>query len=184
MKTVLVQIYAALVAFRDYVIREWLLYVPFHVFRKSIIKLICKHIGSHTNFLMGVELRVPKNISIGNNSVINKRVLLDARGGQILIGNNVDIAQETNIWTLEHNVHDDFHRTKGGDVIIEDYVWIASRVTILPGVTIGKGAVIASNSVVTKDVPSMAIVGGIPAKVIGERKSKLKYTLNYQPWFR
>ena len=133
---------------------------------------------------MGVEFRKPRNISIGSNTVINKKVLLDGRGGQLIIGNNVDIAQETNIWTLEHDVNDDFHTDKGGDVVIEDYVWIASRVTILPGVTIGKGAVVASNAVVTKDVPSMGIVGGIPAKIIGQRKSKLLYKLNYQPWFR
>jgi maltose O-acetyltransferase len=100
-----------------------------------------------------------------------------------VIGNNVDIAQETNIWTLEHDIHDDYHRDKGGDVIIEDYVWIASRVTILPGVTIGRGAVIAANAVVTKDVPSMAVAGGVPARVIGERKSKLRYTNKYAPWF-
>ena len=133
---------------------------------------------------MGVEFRKAKNITIGYNSVINKKVLLDGRGGQLIIGNNVDIAQETNIWTLEHDVHDDYHTDKGGKVTIEDYVWIASRVTILPGVKIGRGAVIAANSVVTKDVRAMAIVGGIPAKIIGERKSKLKYTLNYHPWFR
>ena len=160
------------------------MYVPLHSFRKSIIRLQFKNVGRQTNFLMGVEFRNPKNISIGSNSVINKRVLLDGRGGQLVIGNNVDIAQETNIWTLEHDVHNDYHKDKGGDVIIEDYVWIASRVSILPGVTIGRGAVIAANSVVTKDVPSMAIVGGIPAKIIGERKSKLIYTLNYQPWFK
>jgi acetyltransferase-like isoleucine patch superfamily enzyme len=168
----------------DYIIREWLMFVPFHFFRKSIIELKFKSVGNRTNFLMGIEFREPKNISIGSNSVINKRVLLDGRGGKLKIGNNVDIAQETNIWTLEHDVHDDFHKDKGGDVIIEDYVWIASRVTILPGIKIGKGAVVASNSVVTKDVASMTIVGGVPAKKIGVRKSNLKYSLNYQPWFR
>jgi len=133
---------------------------------------------------MGIEFRSPKNISIGNNSVINKKVLLDGRGGQLIVGNNVDIAQETNIWTLEHDVHSDSHSTTDGDIIIEDYVWIASRATILPGVTIGKGAVVASNAVVTKDVPPMTIVGGIPAEEIGTRKSKLEYNLNYQPWFK
>jgi len=132
---------------------------------------------------MGLEVRNGKNISIGNNCVFNKKVLLDGRGGRLIIGNNVDIAQETNIWTLQHDVHDDMHGNDGGDVIIEDYVWIASRVTILPGVRIGKGAVVASNSVVTKDIPSMSIVGGIPAKIIGERRSGLKYQLFYQPWF-
>ncbi|WKK67358.1 acyltransferase [Lutimonas zeaxanthinifaciens] len=184
MKNFLLKIYLPLKCFIDYLIREWLMYIPFHRFRKGIIKLQCKHVGKSTNFLMGIELRVPKNISVGNNSVINKNVLLDGRGGSLIIGSNVDIAQETNIWTLEHDIHDDYHIDRGGDVIIGDYVWIASRVTILPGVTIGKGAVVASNSVVTKDVPAMTIVGGIPAKVIGQRKSKLKYRLNYKPWFR
>jgi maltose O-acetyltransferase len=133
---------------------------------------------------MGVEFRKGKNISIGNNSIINKKVLLDGRGGKLIIGNNVDIAQETNIWTLEHDVHDDNHKDIGADVIIEDYVWIASRVTILPGVRIGRGAVVASCAVVNKDVLPMAIVGGIPAKVIGTRKSGLEYILNYKPWFK
>ncbi len=184
MKSLLIQVYTALIAFKDYFIREWMMYVPFHWLRKLIIKSQFKSVGKQTNFLIGIEYRKPKNISIGNNSVVNKRVLLDGRGGQLIIGNNVDIAQETNIWTLEHDVHDDFHTDTGADVIIEDYVWIASRVTILPGVKIGKGAVVAANSVVTKDVLPMAIVGGIPAKVLGTRKSKLKYQLNYQPWFR
>jgi maltose O-acetyltransferase len=84
---------------------------------------------------------------------------------------------------LEHDVHSDTHADKGGDVIIGDHAWIASRVTILPGVRIGDGAVVASNSVVTKDVPSMAIVGGVPARVIGQRRSRLEYRLHFRPWF-
>jgi acetyltransferase-like isoleucine patch superfamily enzyme len=109
---------------------------------------------------------------------------LDGRGGQLRIGNNVDIAQETNIWTLEHDVNNDYHASVGADVTIEDFVWIASRATILPGVTIHRGAVVDANSVVTKDVPAMSIVAGIPARQIGERKSQLKYTLYYAPWFQ
>jgi maltose O-acetyltransferase len=109
---------------------------------------------------------------------------LDGRGGSIRIGNNVDIAQETNIWSLEHNPNNDMHMTKSGDVVIDDYVWIASRVTILPGVHVGRGAVIASCAVVTKDVPPMSIIAGVPAKVIGYRDNKFKYTLNYRPLFQ
>jgi len=160
------------------------MYFPLHFIRLFFIKMQLKSIGRQTNFLMGLEIRKGKNISIGNNCVINKKVLLDGRGGNLIIGNNVDIAQETNIWTLEHDVHDDNHKDIGGDVIIEDYVWIASRVTILPGVRIGKGAVVASCALVNKDVPPMAIVGGIPAKIIGTRKSVLNYTLKYRPWFK
>lgn len=158
--------------------------IPFHFVRNSVVRFKFKKVGNKTSFLIGVEFRNPKNISIGDNTVVNKKVLLDGRGGKLRIGNNVDIAQETNIWTLEHDVHDDYHIDTGGDVVIEDYVWVASRVTILPGVKIGRGAVIASNSVVTKDVEPMAIVGGVPAKKIGERKSKLKYNLSYSPWFK
>lgn len=160
------------------------MFVPFHAFRLIFIKQLLGHVGANTNFLMGLEIRKGINVSIGDNSVVNKHVLLDGRGGKLIIGNNVDIAQETNIWTLEHDVNDDYHRVKGGDVIIEDYAWIASRVTILPGVKIGKGAVVASCALVTKDVPAMAIVGGVPAKVIGTRNNKLKYQLNYKPYFK
>jgi acetyltransferase-like isoleucine patch superfamily enzyme len=132
---------------------------------------------------MGVELRHGRSVFIGDRVVINKRVLLDGRGGQLIIGHDVDIAQETNIWTLQHDVHSDAHLDEGGDVVIEDHVWIASRATILPGVRIGRGAVVASCSVVTKDVPAMAIVAGVPAKVIGTRRSQLDYHLYFRPWF-
>ncbi|MEP6596713.1 MAG: acyltransferase [Ginsengibacter sp.] len=184
MKNFFTNIYSGLLGFKDYLFRCCIMYIPFHAVRLFFIKRTLQSIGKNTNFLMGVEFRKGKNISIGNNSVINKNVLLDGRGGKLMIGNNVDIAQETNIWTLEHNVHDNAHKTSGADVIIEDYAWIASRVTILPGVKIGRGAVIAAGAVVTKDVPALAIVAGVPAKVIGTRESALKYKLNYKPWFK
>jgi acetyltransferase-like isoleucine patch superfamily enzyme len=172
------------VHFSDYLFRVLVMKIPLHFVRDVFIRFSLKSVGKQTSFLMGVEFRRGKNIVVGSNTVVNRGVLIDGRGGMVVIGSNVDIAQETYIWTLEHNVHDDFHTPKGADVIIEDYVWIASRVTILPGVTIGRGAVVASGSVVTKDVPAMHIVGGVPAKTIGLRRSKLFYQLNYKPWFR
>ncbi len=184
MKQFLTQINACIFGLKDYLFREWIMYVPFHSFRNFFIKNTIQSLGKNTSLLMGVEFRKGKNISIGNNSIINKKVLLDGRGGKLIIGNNVDIAQETNIWTLEHDVHDDHHKDIGDDIIIEDFVWIASRVTILPGVRIGRGAVVASCALVNKDVPPMAIVGGIPAKILGTRKSALNYTLKYRPWFK
>ncbi len=184
MKSFITKIYIALLGLKAYLFRRFILYIPFHTIRLFFIRRTLNAVGIHTNFLMGVVFRKGKNISVGNNSIINENVLLDGRGGKLIIGDNVDIAQETNIWTLEHDVHDDNHKDIGGDVIIEDYAWIASRVTVLPGVIIGKGEVIATGAVVTKDIPPLAIAAGVPAKVIGTRKSALNYTLNYQPWFR
>jgi len=158
--------------------------LPFSHLRNFIIRLYIT-LGKDSNVLSNVEILnntfSRKQIVIGNNCVINSYCLLDGRQGKLIIGNNVDIARETNIFTLEHDPDSDYHTTKNGDVIIDDYVWVSSRVTILPGVRIGRGAVVASNAVVTKDVEPMAIVAGIPAKKIGVRKSKLKYTLKHFP---
>ncbi|WP_410478930.1 DapH/DapD/GlmU-related protein [Pedobacter frigiditerrae] len=65
-------------------------------------------------------------------------------------------------------------------VTIDDYVWLGSRVTVLPGVHIGKGAVVGAGAVVTKNVPPFTIVAGIPAVKIGERNRDLTYSAT---WF-
>jgi maltose O-acetyltransferase len=125
-----------------------------------------------------VEIRYPWNVFIGDNVVINKRVLLDGRGEKMVIGNNVDIAQDCNIWTMEHDPHSDYHLAESKSVIIEDFVWLAARSTILPGVRIGMGTVVAAGAIVTKGVPTNMIVGGIPAKIMGEGKSKFLYNFS------
>lgn len=175
-----------LVAFRLFVFNAFIVKIPFNRIRINLYRMFFT-IKGQTFVSMNIKLlysgKKREQIIIGNNCVINPDVLLDGREGRILINDNVDIARGTSIFTLEHNPHNDYHETISGDVVIEDYVWIASNVIILPGVTIGRGSVVASGAVVTKDVPSMSIVGGIPAKVIGGRKSNLKYTLKYNPKF-
>ena len=130
-----------------------------------------------------VDIRSPYRISVGSHTNINKKSVLDGRGG-LTIGNNVDIAQEVNIWTEQHDYNSPVYKSVNKAVVIEDYVWIASRATILPGVCIGRGAVIACGAVVTKDVPPLAIVAGVPAKVIGTRKNCMEYHLGSRAWFR
>lgn len=163
---------------------EFIMFLPFWVIRWGWSKLWLNKTGKNCFIMRKVKFVNPCNITIGNNVVINNSVMLDGRGQELIIGNNVDIAQETNIWTLEHDVNDENHRVVPGKVIIDDYVWIASRATILPGVHIGRGAVVASGAIVAKDVPPMAIVGGVPAKVIGIRHNSLAYQNNYRPFFQ
>lgn len=167
---------------------HWLLcgamWVPFHPFRRLICRMTMNNFGRSSAIYRNVELRSPYRISIGEGSVINKHCLLDGRWGGITIGDNVDIAQEVNIWTEQHNYNSPTYESTGGNVVIDDYVWIASRATILPGVKIGRGAVVASCAVVTKDVPPLAIVAGVPAKVIGWRKDNFSYKLACRSWFR
>ena len=86
--------------------------------------------------------------------------------------------------TEQHDYNSSEYTPVASNVTIEDYVWIASRATILPGVTIGRGAVVVCGAVVTKDVPPLAIVGGVPSKIIGWRKDNMKYKLGDRPWFK
>lgn len=130
------------------------------------------------------QLFDPWNIHLSARTVVNHDGHLDGRGGRLEIGEDTDIGPYTHIWTLQHDPNDPQHGTKSGAVTIGHHVWIASRVTVLPGVTIGEGAVVAAGSVVTKDVAPMSIVAGVPAKPIGERKNDLAYQLNFNPRWR
>ena len=165
----------------------WNLYwnrIPSRRIRRWLLKRLLGDLSSTTYVGLNVKFFDPWNVHADQHSAINAECLIDARGGNVSIGSNVDIGTQTHIWTLEHDPNDNNHGTKGGSVTIEDHVWIASRVTILPGVRIARGAVVACGSVVTKDVPEKTIVAGVPAKPIGTRENDLNYTLNFNPRFR
>ncbi|MGE0887131.1 MAG: DapH/DapD/GlmU-related protein [Blastocatellales bacterium] len=157
--------------------------LPSHHLRLLFYRRIYR-IGEGTSILLHVRIRFPGNVSIGRHSTINYDCLLDGRGAEIVIGDNVNIASEVMIWTQEHDPDSPAHQTISKPVVIGDYAWIASRAIILPGVTIGEGAVVAAGAVVTKDVPPYAIVGGNPAKFIRERSKDLRYQLNYFPFLQ
>lgn len=158
-------------------------YVPIHQLRKFMYRLSGIKIGRQTGFHWRTRFYRPWNLRIGRNSIIGNDAMLDARNG-ITIGDNVSLSMGVWIWTMEHDPQDSYYRAKGGPVVIEDYVWVSCRAVILPNVTIGKGAVVAAGAVVNKDVPPFAIVGGVPAKVIGERTKDLRYTLNFHKAFQ
>ena len=125
-------------------------------------------IGRNSTLHTGARVYDPRNIKVGQGTIIGYSTFIDGRD-EVEIGNHTDIASEVMIYSSEHDIQsDDFHATLA-PVKIGDYVFIGPRAIILAGVTIGDGAVIAAGAVVTKDVAPCTIVGGVPAKVIGER---------------
>lgn len=158
--------------------------IPSHIIRRGCYRLSGIAIGDGSSIHMGARFYKPANIRIGNDTIIGEGVILDGRA-QLTIGDHVDFASEVMVYNSQHDTgSDDFHAISA-PVVIEDYVFVGPRAIILPGVTIGKGAVVAAGAVVTKDIQPFEIVGGVPAKVIGERKNKnLHYKLGRAAWFR
>lgn len=118
---------------------------------------------------------------IGAYSRINRNCCLDTRG-PLVIGENVSISPEVAILTAFHRADDPRFPVETRPVVIEDHVWIGTRATVLPGVRLGRGCVVAAGAVVTRDVPPLAIVGGVPARQIGTRPAHATgYVLDEPP---
>lgn len=107
-----------------------------------------------------------QNIKVGKNVFINSGCCFQDQGG-IEIGDNVLIGQQVVIATLNHDLIPQKRANMfPAPVKIGNDVWIGAHATILQGVTIGDGAVIAAGAVITKDVPGNTVVAGVPAKII------------------
>jgi maltose O-acetyltransferase len=157
--------------------------IPSHAFRLWWYRSICKmQIGKYSSIHRHTRMYQPYKIIIGNYSNINYGVLLDGRRG-LVIGNNVNISEGTVILTLGHDIDDPGFTLKGGQVTIEDYVFIGSYARILPALKIGEGAVVAAAAVVTRDVEPYMVVGGIPARFIRNRNRNLTYQDQYRKRF-
>ena len=144
----------------------------------SKLKIICpSNIRIGSNFIASGDLLLngyDGEITIGNNCSFNNNVQIGASGGKVSIGSDVLIAFNVVIRAADHIyidpeklIREQGHR--GGDITIEDDVWICSNTVITKGCTIGKGAVIAAGSVITKSVEPFTVVGGIPARELKKR---------------
>lgn len=159
-------------------------YCPFWVCRKVIYRLSGVRVQTRAKIHFGARFFSPRGVSIGRGSLIGEFAFLDGRGG-LTIGEEVDVASQVLFYTSEHDVHTDDMRPVTAPVVIKHHAFIGPRAIILPGVTIGEGAVVAAGAVVTKDVPAKTIVGGVPAKPIGERKiTSLTYRLGRSRLFQ
>ncbi len=142
--------------------------------RTALLRAAGVHIGKHS--LIQGELwltgtgNVCELLRIGDNTLITRRLHVDL-GAPVRIGNYVRIGHDVSILTVSHAVGSRDFRAgprSFGEIAIEDGCWIGSRSTLLPGVVIGSGAIVAAGAVVTRSVPPDTLVAGVPARVIRE----------------
>lgn len=148
--------------------------LPSHTLRKTFLRNLGAAIEKDVAFYSGAEVRSPRALSIGSGTSIGHDAILDARYG-LKIGKNVNLSSQVMIWSAQHDYRSSSFASMGGAVTIEDYVWLGPRVIVLPGVTIGKGAVVAAGAVVTKDIEPYTVVAGVPAVKIRNRPTTLDY---------
>jgi len=170
-----------------WVFAEFLLYItnyivariPSHRLRLFYYRHVMEFsIGHHTFIFMDASFDCKRGLTIGDNSVINEKCRIDPRGS-VRIGNNVNIASQVCILTADHDPRSSDLAARLKPVVIMDNCFIATRAMILPGVTVGKGAWVAAGAVVTRDVPPFTIVGGVPARKIGESEPSRTITTDH-----
>jgi acetyltransferase-like isoleucine patch superfamily enzyme/glycosyltransferase involved in cell wall biosynthesis len=162
----------------NHLFMNWMPYTIRHAFLRKYCGVT---IGKDSAICSGCFI-TGYGVHIGDNTVINRFTYLDGRV-PLYIGNNVNVSHYTLIQTLTHDPQNPDFVCVEGPVRIGDHAWIGSRVLVMPGVTIGEGAVVAAGSVVTKDVAPYAIVAGVPAKFVKQRTRDLRYRTKYFPLF-
>lgn len=161
----------------EYVVNSICPHIHFWTVRKKILSLSRLKIGKHSFVMRQCYIMQANKLKIGEYSHINRGCLIDARGG-ITIGDNVSISHNVNIVSGSHDANTKDFMGIFKPIVINDYAWLGVGCTVLQGVEIGKGAIVAAGSVVTKSVPPFDIVAGVPARKIGIRRKDLDYHCN------
>jgi maltose O-acetyltransferase len=154
-------------------------HLPSHALRKFFYRSVMKiEIGERSYIFCRARFDTRGEFRMGSHSTINEECRLDNRGG-ITIGDNVSISPQVCILTADHDPQSPTFAGRQRPVRIDDHAFIGTRAIILPGITIGRGAVVAAGAVVTREVAPLAIVAGSPAKEIGRRDPTLDYRVDY-----
>ncbi len=148
-------------------------YKSVNAFKSFFLRAVGARIGKHVVFYPGVWIAPGKNLVVGDYVDFALDVLVTTGGG-VTIGDRTLIGYRTQILSSNHRIPEGRGKifTAGHDgkpIVIGNDVWIGANCLILPGITIGEGAVVAGGSVVTKDVAPFNIVAGNPARVLKER---------------
>lgn len=166
----------------EYVVNGVCPHIPFWTLRRPLLRLGKMKIGKGSFVMRKCYFMNANLLTIGEYSHINRGCLIDARG-KITIGNNVSISHNVSVVTGSHDAQSSNFIGIFKPIEIKDYAWLGVGCTVLQGVTIGRGAIVAAGAVVTKDVGDYEIVGGIPAKHIGIRNRNLNYHCQGWLWF-
>lgn len=147
--------------------------VVLHIYRRSIrfaretgVRLIVAEVGEGLKVFGRVRIDMPHKVYIGRNCTLNEGVLIIGRD-DVRIGDNVTLSAYT-VVTSAGIEKSGPRRHSQAPVTIGDNAWLAANVTVLPGVNIGAGAIIAAGSVVTGDIPADVMAAGVPARVMSE----------------
>ena len=166
--------------FKYYLYNYWLTFFPVHSIRLFYLRNFMNiPIGKNSFIHMGCIFY--ENVVIGNNTVVGRSCRLL---GNITVKNNVSITAESYLISSSHYKDSPVFESFTKPILIEDYAWIGARSMVMPGVIIGKGAILGANSIAVNNIPSYAIYGGNPAKMIGKRLNNQEYILMYNPLFQ
>lgn len=160
--------------FERYITNIILRNFPSWTIRKLWLHLMGVKMGEKCHIDMSTYFLATRHLTLGKYVHINQGCFIDARGS-IVMGDNISISHYVKICSGGHNISSPTFEGEHSPIIIKDYCWIGIGATILKGVTLGEGCIVAAGSVVTKDVEPYSIVGGIPARKIGNRITDLRY---------
>jgi len=138
-------------------------------FRRMLAKRLFATCGRNFIAEENVRFNFPQNLEVRDDVFLNRCVFLDTKGG-ITLCDYVGLAEDVQIFTHKHSESDHVVR-KYEKVLLQDFVMVNSGAMILPGVTIGEQAIVAARALVHDDVPPNAVVGGVPAKVLRDRRT-------------
>lgn len=155
--------------------------IPSRHLRRWFYQLMGAKFGKNTFLCRRVEVLLPRGLDFSNNVSVGWFAELDARGG-IVVGHDTNISSHVKMITGSHDIDDPDFAADFKSIYIGHHCWLGTGAIILQGVNIGDGAVVAAGAVVTKDIPPYEVWGGVPAKFIRERKSKLNYNVGTAPF--
>lgn len=142
--------------------------------RRWVLGRLLARLGQGTVLQARLRITNPEKVSIGSHCNFARGVFITGGGG-ITIGDYVGLGPDVKIWSVNHRFEDpDTPWLKQGwdkqPVVIEDDVWLGANCFVMPGITIGRGAILSAGTIMMKSVPPFAIVAGNPGRVVGWRK--------------